>query len=469
MIMNKNNTLALLIASGLLTACATSSQPHVQVDIPSQWRQSDQTAETPVSQSWWRSFGSDELAALIDEARRQNPDIETAVARVEQARAQARIAGAALLPEVSAGLEAERVGRLGGDGVASGTQYTAGFSASYEVDFWGRNRAGRDAARALLRASVFDRDTVDLTVTAGVASAWLQAVGLRERTAIAMRSLASARRLLDLVEARARAGAATPLELAQQRGVVAAQQRVLAAVRQQADEAHTALAILLGRSPASLSLATRETQAIAIPEIGAGLPSTLLARRPDIARAEARLASADASISAARAAMFPQLILTADVSGTSSRTSTLFDNPLYTVAAGLTAPIFNAGRLAAGRDLAEAQRAEMLAAYRQAIIAAFGDVENALSAVHGTQEQVRAQQDALLQAQRALTLAESRYRAGAETSLVLLDAQRTLYAAQDAAAQLRMARLQASVSLYRALGGGWQIEREHEHEAEQGS
>ena len=456
--LNMMKKLTMISALCVLSACAVQAPQTERPAAPAQWQNAQHShAAVAVTRDWWRSFGSTELDALIADAQEQSFDVAAAAARVEQARATARIAGAALLPEVSATINAGRTGRLGGDGGPTGMAYAAGLSAAYEVDFWGRNRAVRDQASSLLRAAAFDRDTVRLTVTAGVASAWLQAVGLNERQAIAERSLASAQRLLDLVESRARAGAATPLELAQQRGVVAAQQRTLAAIRQQAGDSRTALAILLGRSLSDVQLLTTDLAALRAPDIAAGLPSTLLVRRPDIARAEAQLLAANANILAARAAMLPSLFLSAGIDAQSGRARTLFDNPLYSVAAGLTAPIFNAGRLAGGRDLAVAQRQELLAIYRQAIVAAFGDVETALNAVSGIDAQLLAQHEALQQAQRALTLAESRYRAGAETSLTLLDAQRTLYAAQDADAQLRTLRLQAAVSLYKALGGGWQM------------
>ena len=246
------------------------------------------------------------------------------------------------------------------------------------------------------------------------------------------------------------------MELAQQRGVLAAQMRARAAIRQQAEDSQTTLAVLLGRNPSLLSLAVTDLKSLQAPTTGAGLPADLLTRRPDIARAEAQLARADANVIAARAAMLPRITLGGDMTAASNRVSSVFDNPVYSLAAGLAAPIFNAGRLAAGRDLALAQREELLANYRRAIVAAFGDVETAFNAVAGIDAQRTAQAEELRQAQRAFNLAESRYRAGAETSLTLLDAQRTLYAAQDAAAQLRTLRLQASVSLYKALGGGWQ-------------
>lgn len=449
----------------LLAGCATqATQQTLAPEVAPQWRQPQGMLDaagttSALTRDWWRSFGSSELDSLLEAAQIQSYDIAAAVARVTQAQATATIAGAALLPELNGNFGATRNGRLGGDGngTAAGTVYQAGLTATYELDFWGRNRAVRDSARAGLRAAEFDRDTVHLTVTAGVASAWLQTVGLRERAAIADLSVASAQRLLDVIESRARAGAANPLELAQQRGVLAAQMRARAAIRQQAEDSLTTLAVLLGRNPSLLTIAGTNLGKLQAPTIAAGLPTDLLIRRPDIARAEAQLSAADANIIAARAAMLPRISLGGDITAGSNRVSSVFDNPVYSLAAGLAAPIFNAGRLAAGRDLALAQREELLANYRRAIVAAFGDVETALNAVAGIDAQRSAQEEELRQAQRAFNLAESRYRAGAETSLTLLDAQRTLYAAQDAAAQLRTLRLQAAVSLYKALGGGWQL------------
>ncbi|MDZ5461657.1 efflux transporter outer membrane subunit, partial [Azohydromonas lata] len=407
------------------------------------------------AQDWWRSFGSAELDALVEQARRHSLDVAAAAARVRQAEAVARQAGAALVPVVAASLQSSREGRAGGHAAVAGNHHGAQLWASYEVDFWGRNRAAREAARADWQASTFDRDTVQLTVAAGVASTWLLAVALHERGAIAESNLGSAERLLHWMEARSRAGAATALELAQQRGLVASQCRAVAALRQQAGEARAALALLLGQPAPALAVGPATWAGVQEPRVGAGWPTRRLVQRPDIARAEAQLAAADAQVAVARAAMLPSLTLTAGLGTGGERLSRLLDNPLYSLAAGLAAPVFDAGRLAAGTDLARARREELLAGYRQHIVAAFADVEVALDAAARLAEQSAAQDQELQQAQRALALAESRYRAGAETLLTLLDAQRTLYAAQDMAVQLRLARLQASVSLYRAFGGGW--------------
>lgn len=431
---------------------------------PEQWRSATVAAPIQLSHDWWRSLGSPELDGFIDQAQLQNLDISAAIARVRQAQASARIAGAPLLPEVNGIVDFARERRLGRNARVSTDDIAVGLAASYEVDFWGRNRALQDGALADVRASRFDHDTVQLTVTAGVASAWLSTVALHERLAIAGLNLDNAQRLLLVVAFRSRAGAATQLELAQQRGVVATLRRIQALLRQQAEEGRATLAQLLG-STGRVEVQEASLAGVYEPAISAGLPAELLTRRPDIARAEARLTAADANVLAARAAMLPSLTLSAALGGNADRLSSVFDNPLYSLAAGLTAPIFNAGRLSAGRDLAEARRRELLVGYRAAIVASFTDVEIALNAINGVDAQREAQVEELVQAREALRLAESRYRAGAETLLVLLDAQRTLYAAQDIAVQLKLSRLNASVALYKALGGGWQLPPDTERAA----
>lgn len=450
-------TLIAIAASLLLAACTTP--PPLPTDpaapaLPARWQGISKDAADCTACSGWQAFGSAELQALTAQALAQNLDIAVAAARVAQADAAARIAGAALLPSVTAQADAARQGRLGGDAAVTGRNLGAGLSAQYEIDFWGRHRAARDSARHGLQASVFDRDTVRLALVAGVASTWLQAVAAVERSDITRLNLSRAERVLALVESRARAGAATPLGLAQQRGLVANQARSLAVLRQHAVDARTALAVLLGETQAR-GLRTTSLAALAPPLLDAGLPSELLARRPDIAAAEARLAAADADVVAARAAMLPRVTLGGSVGYASDRLRSLFDSPLYSLAAGLAAPVFDAGRLAADASQAAARRTELLAHYHRTIVAAFGDVESALNAVDGTKAQADAQAEELLQASRAALLAESRYRAGAETLLTLLEAQRTLYTAQDQAVQAKLARLQAAVTLYRALSGGW--------------
>lgn len=438
----------------LLAGCSHTASP---VDVlptpPNEWQHAA-PADEPVPADWWRGFASPELDVLIEQALAGNHDLAAAAARLRQAQASARAAGAPLLPALDGNLGASREGRLGGDAETAGNQYRGGLAASYEVDLWGRLAANHDAALAELAASRFDRDALTLSLTATLTDTWLRQVALTERLRLAGLNLDNAERVLATVQAREAAGAATPLELAQQRGLVAEQRRSREELRQQADDVRSSLAILLGQSePVAQSRSSlTELQA---PAPGGALPSELLVRRPDLARAEARLTAADADLRAARAALLPRLNLSAGASGSAGGLSRVFADPVYSLAAAMTAPIFDGGALAAERDRNEARREELLADYRQSIVAAFADVQVALNARAGIDAQWQAQQEVQAQAERALRLAEQRYRAGADDLLNLLDTQRTLYAAEDQSAQLHLARLQADVALARALGGGW--------------
>lgn len=445
----------------LFSACGTQSPlPNPEIHLPESYKQSCMSKDdgpsptTTDSRLWWLRFDSQELTDLVEHAQRQSLDIGAAVARVRQAEARTRIAGATLFPELDASVNASRQGDLGGATGDAGRLYGAGFNASYEVDFWGRNRALRDQARAEWQASRFARDTVRLTVTASAARLWLQAVAENDRINLAQENLVSAERLLDLVTARYRAGAASPLELAQQRGLVATQQRMLSALIQQRDAVRIALDQLLGQA-GGVSVPAVSLSSLTVPAIEPGIPANLLVRRPDIGSAEARLRAANANVAVARAALFPRIALTGGVSVSRDQLQGLFDNPVYSLVAGLTAPVFNAGRLSAQHDLTQAEREELLVNYRRSIVSAFGDVEVALNAITGLENQAHAQAEELAQAKASLMLAEARYKAGADSLLTLLDAQRTLYAAQDAAVQIKGSHLQAIVSLYQALGGGW--------------
>lgn len=452
--------------AALLGACAVpQDRADRTVDLPAAWHAAQPAARLavdpgPVDAQWWRGFGSTRLDALVERAQAQSLDVAAAVARLRQADAQADIAGAVQRVQLSGTLDVGREGRLGGRAEGEfeieGSTRAAGFAARYELDLWGRAAALRDQAVQGVRASAFDRDAVRLSVTAQTAATWLLMLALHERAAVAERNLENARRVLALVASRSRAGAALPLDLAQQRGLVAQQQRALAALRQQAGDAETALAVLLGTPMAARGPQGARLDALRVPCIdAAGAPSALLVRRPDIARAEAQLAAADADVLAARAALLPAITLSATVGTGGGRFARTFDNPVYSLAAGLAAPIFDGGRLAGAQRLAEARREELLAGYRAAIVAAFGDAQSALDGVAAIDAQAAAQAVELAEARHAEQLSEARYRAGAETLLTLLDAQRTLYAAQDLSLQLRMARLQARVALYRAMGGGW--------------
>jgi outer membrane protein, multidrug efflux system len=459
--------LPLLIAALALAVAGCAVGPdYTRPDAPqpAAWK----TPPEPVAitswpaTDWWSGFRSPELASYIERAQRNNLDIAAAAARVAQADARARIAGAALLPSVSAGADVARV-RDGGGGLSSRanerTSYATSVAASYEVDFWGKNRAALAAAQSLAVASRYDRETIAITVLADVAITYFLVLEFRDRLAIANENLANAESVLAIVEARVRNGAASALELAQQRTVVANQRATLPALEQQLRQTENALAILLGVTPDALTITSGSLDDITLPAASPGLPSELLSRRPDIGNAEAQLIAANADIGVARAALFPSIQLTAQTGFESLALSSLFNSAgfFYTLVASITQPIFEGGRLAGQVDLTEARYEELVQVYRTTVINAFRDTEDALIAMRQLAEQQILQQEAVDAAQAAFELADTRYRGGAETLLSVLDAQRTLFQARDQAVQIRSARLQAVVSLFRALGGGWQI------------
>jgi outer membrane protein, multidrug efflux system len=444
--------IAMLMCAVCFTGCAIESKRNAaDIGMPARWRHEAAVSSprTPVDDAWWRSFGNAELNQLVEQASANSFEIAAAAARVDAARATAQIAGAQGSAHVNASADASRQNGL--------KSFDAGLAARYEIDFWGRIRAQRQAALDNLDAASFDRDTVRLTVSADVANRWLESVSLRERVRIAGDNLDATERLLETMQARERAGAATRLELAQQATLAAVQRRALTSLRQQADDSAAMLAALLAMPPSALTFETASLDTVIAPSIDAGVPSELLARRPDIASAEARLAAASANVSAARAAMLPRITLTGSAGYQGERMSRLFDAPLYNLAAGLVAPIFDGGTLAGNRDLAIAQKEELLANYRQSIVDAFADVERALNANSGAQRQLDEHAVELAQAEQTLNLAQARYRAGSETFLTVLDAERSLATARDTDAQLRLARIESAVGLYRALGGGWRI------------
>lgn len=450
-----------------LTACSTPPAPSSGISAPQRW-QGEAAApaiELP-SVHWWQAFASSELDQLIKRAQHNAHDLAAAAARVRQAQARAVIAGAPLLPEVQGGLDGSRQRLLHGEGSdqldvsSSEPTYTAfglQLTASYELDFWGGLRAARASALHGLDASRFDRQTVELTLVSAVADSYLQGIALEEQLRIARLNLRNAREVLNLVETRQRAGSATRLELAQQRSLVAAQERQVPLLEQKRQDSRITLATLLGDPVQALPVSRQPITTLQWPAIGSGVPSELLTRRPDIAAAEARLAAANANVQVARAAMLPKLTLGANLGTGANTFAEVLDSSYYTLTAGLVAPIFNNGRLRASRELAEAEQDELLENYRGSILAGFADVEKALNAIEGVERQRLWQDEEVLQARQAFDLAQQRYGAGAETLLTVLETQRTLYLAQDQQVQLRLARLQGSVALYKALGGGWQV------------
>ncbi|WP_440780535.1 efflux transporter outer membrane subunit [Pseudomonas syringae] len=458
-------SLSVLTACLLLSACQTPAPPlDSGIQPPASWAFAENAAAQRSDVRWWRQFGSPQLNRLIEQASRDSHEVAAAMARVRQAQASAIIGGAPLLPELAFDVRGERnkfvrnSDRKANPSDDNNTNnFTSDLTASYEVDFWGGIAAGRDSALQGLRASQFDQATVELTLLANVADRYAQTLAAREQGRIAELNLTNAQDVLRLVQTRYESGSATALELAQQKNLVATQQRELPRVQQLTNEQLITLAALLGQPVQNLHLADQPFDTLNWPDIGPGLPSELLTRRPDLAKAEAELAAAQANVTIARAAMLPKLTLSARLGTENTRAEDWLRAPFSSLAAGLVGPIFNNGRLAAERDKATARQEELLETYRGAIINSFADVEKALNSIRGLDQQRYWHEEELKQAQTAFRIAQSRYQEGAEDLLTVLETQRKLYLAQDVSVQLRLARLQASIVLYKALGGGWQV------------
>jgi multidrug efflux system outer membrane protein len=426
-----------------------------------------------VSAAWWKSFGSMELDRLMVEAQAGGFDIQAAIARVTQADAQLRVAGSALLPQINAAAtqtwqrstsEGFRLTSSQNGGgfttsrrTADTRSYSLGPSISYEADFWGANRATRDAAAANALFSRFDRETVRLTTLTGIATAWFNSLAFQDRLSVSQRNLRDSEDILRAIVARQAAGTASQLDVVQQQTLVAGIRAQMPALRLQRDQQVAALAVLVGRLPETISTPTGTLELLHLPRVSPGLPSTLLARRPDVAAAEANLISQNANMQAARAAFFPAVSLTGSAGWQSAALTSLI-NPssvLLSVAASASQAIFDNGKLTAQYESSRARYDELLADYRRGVVQAFVDVENALASLRETTEQERLERDAVAAAQRAADIAREQVRAGTLDIVTALQTQTTLFTDLDLLVQARVARFQAVVNLYKALGGGW--------------
>jgi len=452
-----------LLLLGALAACGPRPEPVLSgLDTPAGFRNADSAA--PVQwpdPDWWTGFNAPELNRLMAAAMAGNFDLAAAEARVRQADAQLRIAGASLFPTVGldAGVtQARSVASSIAGRKRNSTAYDATLSASYEVDFWGRIRSLTEAAEQNARASRFDVGTVLLTTEASIANTYFEVLAAREQLRVQEQNLAAARRILEVVRQQVQFGTATGLDLAQQETLVAQQEAEIPSLRQTAAQGVNALALLTGQPPSAFDLSPDAFDRLRVPTAAPGQPGELLARRPDVWTAEANLAAANADVAAARAALLPTLTLNASGGVQSAALGTLLlpESQFFTLVAGLAQTIFDGGALRGQVALSRAQAEELLVEYRRAIVTALQDVEDALVALRETTAQERLRTEAAARAQRASDIAESQLRAGTITLITLLNTQQTLFSARVSLVQARLARLQAAVALFRALGGGWQ-------------
>jgi outer membrane protein, multidrug efflux system len=453
----------LCLAAGSGACVLTQDLPDPALDVPTLYKYAGK-ADAPPTLDWWRGFRSAELTQLMEEAHTVNLDIAAAVARIVQADAQARQAGAALLPSLSGG-GSETYSRTSGSsssGLTNGgrevVNYSASLSASYQLDFWGQNRDALQTAEETANANRFDRDVVALTTLAGVANAYFQVLASQDRLRTAQRNIASAQSILDAIRERRKAGTGTDLDVAQQESVLANQKALVPPLRQTLDQNVNALAVLVSRPPESVRVLGGSLNNIAIPRVTPGLPSELLTQRPDIRRQEAQLASATANIGNARAQFFPTIQLTGNGGYQSSALVSLFQPhaAFFQLVGSAAQPIFDGGKILGNFEFAKARQDELLQTYRKTIIQSFADVDNALFSIKQTTIKLQLQRDVLTASRRAFDLSEQQLRAGTADIVTVLNTQLTLFQAEDALSQAQLARLLAIVSLYQALGGGWE-------------
>jgi len=451
-------TLALL---PILTGCFLREELDPALELPTSYRAahgSPGAAQLPLD--WWRSFRSGELDDLMEQAKVANFDIAAAVARIVQADAQTRIAGAPLLPSIDADVNVQRAqtsaAATGGLGNVT-SLYTPTLNPRFTIDFWGHNQALLRAAEHSAVASRYAHEVVALTTLASVAKTYFLVLEGQDRVKVAQRNLANAEVALKIIRDRLEQGTAGALDVAQQASLVAIQRSSIPPLIGQLQQNTATLALLVGRAPSAFSVKGGSMYRLSIPRVTPGLPSELLQQRPDVRQAEANLAAANANVEAARAAFFPNIQLTGQAGLQSLTLQTLFGPgaAIYTVTAALTQPIFDGGTLLGQLDQQKGSREELLQDYRKSVISGFTDVEKALVAIEQTSRQELFQREAVKQSQSAFDLSQDKLRRGTIDLTTLLTIEQTLFTQQDTLAQVRFARLEAAIALYQALGGGW--------------
>jgi multidrug efflux system outer membrane protein len=460
-------TLAAFVAAGALAGC-TMAPTYMRPDAPvastfpvGAVDTTDKLAHNAVDIGWRQYFPDPRLQTLIASALQNNRDLRMASLRIEEARAQYNIQSADLWPNFNATASGSR-SRIPASLSSSGksvvaSSYQVGLSlASFELDFFGRVRSLNDAALAQYLATAEARQAAHISLVAEVAKAYLTERALYEQQVLAQKSFEGRNASYKLAKQRYDVGASSALDLRLSETLVASARIALATLTRQRAQALNALTLLVGKPLSDLPEAQPLADQKIVTELPAGLPSDLLARRPDIRAAEQRLKSANANIGAARAAFFPRISLTAGVGTASNALSGLFDagSNTWSFAPQLVMPIFAGGRNTANLSLADVRKKEAVVDYEKTIQVAFREVADALVARSAIDEQIAAQRDFLAAVTERLKLAQQRFNSGVSSSLDVLDAERDLFSAQQALVQVSLLRLTNAIDLYRALGGG---------------
>jgi NodT family efflux transporter outer membrane factor (OMF) lipoprotein len=467
--------LAAAVALAALQAGCAVGPDYAKPDmaLPAQWTQAAIGARGSLSaaslDAWWRVFDDPLLDALMDEAVAGDTDVASAKAKIREARATRREAGAALGPSLTGSASAaESKSGQGGGGTAATTaaassdpswSYQAGLDASWELDLFGGKRRDAEAAVYGEQAAEEDLRSTLLTLIGDVGADYAEARGYQAQIALAQRTLASQRRTADLTRVKFEAGAASAADTAKADAQAATTAADIPTYEAGYAESAHRLSVLTGRAPGALDDRLQIWRAIPAPRkpLPAGVPADLLTRRPDVRAAERRVAQATAKIGAAEAALYPDVSLTGSLSTTASRPGELLraSSVSWSWGPSVSIPILDGGKLAAERDATQAQRDEYLVAWRSSVLTAMEDVENALVAL--AQERLRARQlgAAVGNDRKAADLTRTQYEAGKSSLLDVLDAERSLYSAEDSLIQSRVALAKDYVALAKALGGGW--------------
>lgn len=461
----KNVALTLIMSVAVASCAMGPNYKRPVIEVPAVHRGQSQPASASLADmKWFDLFGDDQLTDLIGIALRDNFEMRIAAERVLQARAAFGITRANQFPSVdgSASVNAVRSSRAGAIAVPAETDTTvnyvqAGFSVGWELDVWGRLRRLSEAARARYLATEAARHGVTTTLIADVMQTYLALRELDLELDIARRTRDLANDALRLVEARRTGGVASALDVRQAQQLLFTATAQIASVEREIVQVENALSLLLGRMPGDVARGQPLEAFHAPPSVPAGLPSSLLERRPDIRQAEQELIAANAQIGAAKAEYFPRIALTGFFGAQSRALGDLLSGPAAVASAtlGATAPIFNAGRTRKNVELTEAIQREAVVNYQRAIHTAFRDVADSLAA-HTKTSNEREQQERLVEALReSARLALERYQGGVDSYLPVLDGQRNLFQGELDLARLRQRELASIVQLYRALGGGW--------------
>ena len=469
----KLSYVAIAAAALFTAACAVGPDyKRPKLAVPAAFRAPEPLPQTDTASladaKWFEVFRDEKLQELIRAALAQNYDLRDAAARVEQARANLGVTRSDQFPQVNAtgAVEFTRLSRDGQlplpKGFVTNQNRNWGLAGlnllSYEIDLWGRLRRATEAARANLLGAEENRKAVVSALVAEVAADYFQLLQLDYELEISQRTLETRRESLRLVHDRQGGGVATLLDVRQAEELVASAAQNIPVLRQQIEQSENRISLLLGRNPADVTRGSNFMEQTVPPEVPAGLPSALLERRPDIRAAEQTLIAANANIGVAKAAYFPHISLSGVLGGQSTRLTSLFSGPngAWTFVPEISQPIFAGGRIKSGVKFAEADRDRALVAYERSIQTAFAETSDALIAHQRTRESRLEQEKLVTALQDRKRLAYVRYRGGVDTQLNALDADRDLFQAELALAQIRYGELLSVVQLYKALGGGWQ-------------